>query len=319
MKANTLYSASYLSHPNWQPASYISSKTQLKISHNHNYYEVFLVDQGDGEHLVNGRSQSISAGFLCFIRPQDTHYYDKMSDTFRIINIIIPESLISALFDFLGSSFRKELLLSPELPPSVSLDFSELTSLIRELEKLIVYKKIMKTSYDVVYRITIFNILIKYFSITELKKAPCQIPRWLRWLSLEMLKSENFKKGLPALYKLAGKSQEHLARSCKKYLGKTPSQLVNSIRLEHSAKLLTSTGIPIIEICEECGFESLSYYYRRFREHYKLSPGEFRKKGEEQQIYLMGDLSANGEISNSSIPLEIGKKNNLAAREKTLA
>ena len=307
MKAIKLYSASFLNYPDRGPASYITSKTQLRVCHNHDYYEIFLADQGSAEHRVNGRSQSIAAGFLCFIRPHDTHYYEAMSDNFRIINIIIPEALVSTLFDFLGGSFEKERFLLPVLPPSVVLDFTELTGLIRELEQLILYKKIMKTSSDVAYRISVFNIMTGYFSINRLDKNSGQIPQWLRWLSLEMLKHENFRKGLPALYKLSGKSPEHLARSCKKHLNKTPSQLVNDIRLEHSAKLLTTTGIPIIEISGECGFESLSYYYRRFKEHYHLSPREFRKKGREDQVYLMGDLSVKAEIP-GSIPLDVGRR-----------
>ncbi|GHV94341.1 transcriptional regulator ChbR [Spirochaetia bacterium] len=308
MKAIKLYSASFLDYPDRGPASYIINKTQLRVCHNHDYYEIFLVDQGSGEHRVNGCTQPISAGFLCFIRPRDTHYYEAMTENFRIINIIIPEALISALFDFLGGNYKKEQFLSPILPPSTLLDFLELTGLIRELEQLILYKKIMRASSDVAYRITIFNIMTKYFPMNRLDRNSGQIPRWLRWLSLEMLKNENFKKGLPALYNLSGKSREHLARSCKKHLGKTPSQLVNDIRLEHSAKLLTTTNIPIIEISAECGFESLSYYYHRFKEHYHLSPREFREKGKEDQVYLMGDLSVTAEIP-GSIPLEVGKHN----------
>jgi AraC family cel operon transcriptional repressor len=164
----------------------------------------------------------------------------------------------------------------------------------------------MKTASDTAYRITIFNIMTKYFALNRLDTASAQIPQWLRWLSLEMLKKEHFKKGLPALYKLSGKSQEHLSRCCKKYLHKTPSKLVNDIRLEHSAKLLTTTNIPIIDISSDCGFESLSYFYRRFKEHYGLSPREFRKLGKADQVYLMGDLSVKAEIP-ASIPLALGE------------
>jgi AraC family cel operon transcriptional repressor len=232
-----------------------------------------------------------------------------MSDNFRIINIIISEETIGALFSFLGGNFEQASFLSPPLPPFVNLDFSELTSLIRELEQLILYKKIMKTSSDTAYRISVFNIMTRYFPVNQLEKSSAPIPRWLRWLSLEMLKKENFKKGLPALYKLSGKSQEHLARSCRKYLNKTPSKLVNDIRLEYGAKLLTTSSIPIIEISEDCGFESLSYFYHRFKEHYGRSPREFRKQGVEDQVYLMGDLSVKAEIP-GSIPLDVGKRQN---------
>jgi AraC family cel operon transcriptional repressor len=229
-----------------------------------------------------------------------------MSDNFRIINIIISEELIDALFTFLGGNFERERFLAPPLPPIVYLDFSELTGIIRELEQLIVYKKIMQTRSDAAYRIGIFNIMTRCFPMNWLDKSSGPIPQWLRWLSLEMLKNENFKKGLPALHRLSGKSQEHLARSCRKYLNKTPSKLVNDIRLEYGAKLLTTSSVPIIKISEECGFESLSYFYRRFKEHYGLSPRQFRKQGIEDQVYLMGDLSVKAEIP-VSIPLDLGR------------
>ncbi|MDR1588048.1 MAG: AraC family transcriptional regulator [Treponema sp.] len=310
MKILKLYSASFLNYPDRGHASYITSKSQLRVCHCHDYYEIFLVDKGSAEHRINDQTRYISAGHLCFIRPADIHYYDALSDDFRIINIIIPEEVVSSLFGFLGSGFEKDRVLSPPLPPSVNLDFSELNGLIRELEQLILYKKIMKAASDVAYRICVFSIMTKYFSPNRLDKTSGQIPQWLRWLSLEMLKKENFKKGLPALYRLSGKSQEHLARSCKKYLNKTPSKLVNDIRLEHSAKLLASTKIPIIEISGDCGFESLSYFYHRFKEHYGLSPRGFRKQGMEDQSYLMGDLSVKAEIPDAVPLAKLDPQNN---------
>jgi AraC family cel operon transcriptional repressor len=304
MKVVKLHSAAFLNYPEQGPVSYIINKSQLRVCHCHDYYEIFLVDQGCGEHRINGTTQHIGSGFLCFIRPRDVHYYDAVSDNFRIINIIVKESLISDLFGFLGGRFR-ERFLSPGLPPSVQLDLTGLTALIRELEQLIVCKKIMKTDSGVFYRITLFNILTRYFPVNPPGTNHGKIPQWLRWLSLEMLKVENFTRGLPALYQLSGKTQEHLSRCCKKYLNKTPSQLVNDIRLEYSAKLLVSTDVSIVAISEDCGFESLSYFYHRFKENYGFTPREFRMKGREEQIYLMGDLSVQAEIP-GSVPLEVG-------------
>jgi AraC family cel operon transcriptional repressor len=304
VKVAKLHSTAFLNYPEQGPVSYITNKAQLKVCHCHDYYEIFLVDQGYGEHQINYTTQHIDSGFLCFIHPRDVHYYNAVSDNFRIINIIITENLMTGLFDFLGIAFRERFLL-PDLPPSVHLDHTGLTTLIRELEQLILYKKIMKPDSGLFYRITLFNILTRYFPVNPLSTNHGKIPQWLRWLSLEMLKVENFTRGLPALYQLSGKTQEHLSRCCKKYLNKTPSQLVNTIRLEYSAKLLVSTDMPIVEISESCGFESLSYFYHRFKESYGFTPREFRMKGKEEQIYLMGDLSVQADIPDS-IPLEVG-------------
>lgn len=308
MNVIKLQSALFLGSPDRNYASYITDRKQLKTCHCHDYYEVFLVDQGNAEHRVNGASEAISAGYLCFVRPADVHYYDNVSDNFRIINIIIPEAIISTLFGFLGEGFEKARLVDPPRPPSVVLDYDDFHSLIHELEQLIIYKKILKEKSDTAYHITLFNIMTKYFPPKPLAKVSGNIPQWLRWLSLEMLKKENFTKGLPALYRLSGKSPEHLARTCRKYLHKTPSKLVNDIRLEYAAKMLVSTSLPIIEICEDSGFDSLSYFYHRFKEHYDVSPVVFRKKysNNQLQIYRMDDLSVKAEIP-SSIPLAVGK------------
>jgi AraC family cel operon transcriptional repressor len=92
-------------------------------------------------------------------------------------------------------------------------------------------------------------------------------------------------------------------------LGKTPSQLVNDIRLEHSAMLLVITKTLVIDICQECGFDSLSYFYHPFKDHYNTSPIGFRKDktNTESKIYLMGNLSVKAEIP-AAIPIDAKKK-----------
>ncbi len=309
MKPIRLMSSSFVDFPGRGYASYIFDKQQLKVYHCHDFFELFLVDQGHAIHTVNGLSLPLSAGCLCFIRPEDEHCYQGLSDDFRIINIIIPAPIVGSLFSFLGSSFDGKRLLDSPFPPCVCLDYHDLSALIRDFEQLILYKKILKEKSDIMYRITIFNLITKYFLIQQVHTQTAPIPQWLKLLSLQMLTKENFTKGLPALYRLSGKSPEHVSRACKKHLGKTPSQLVNDIRLEHSAMLLVTTDTPVIDICQECGFDSLSYFYHRFKEHYNISPIGFRKDKtrSESRIYLMGNLSVRAEIP-LSIPLDAKKE-----------
>jgi AraC-like DNA-binding protein len=39
---------------------------------------------------------------------------------------------------------------------------------------------------------------------------------------------------------------------------------------------LCTTSKTINEIAEECGFSSLSYFFQRFRQHFKISPRKYR-------------------------------------------
>jgi len=273
-----------LNSPQHEHASIISDPIQLSRVHCHNYYEIFIASQGYGQHIVNGITEPIKTGALYFIRPDDVHSYINLSSNFQIINILIPIPAIQELFHYLGEDFSKELL-ARELPPRVQISMNEFHSLIKELEQLVLTKKILKEKSDVFFRITVFNILTKYFTTFPLHSTN-KAPEWLKWLSLEMLKKENFVEGLPAFYRLSGKSTEHLSRACKKYLGKTPTQLINNIRLEYAASQIVNTNQKIIHVCEDSGFESLSHFYHIFKSAYGMSPKAYRKSYQTEQSSL---------------------------------
>ncbi len=56
------------------------------------------------------------------------------------------------------------------------------------------------------------------------------------------------------------------------------SNYVQQLRMEHAAKLLIEQpDMSIVQIAAECGFSSHKYFTDRFRQHYSMTPSEFRK------------------------------------------
>jgi AraC-like DNA-binding protein len=55
-------------------------------------------------------------------------------------------------------------------------------------------------------------------------------------------------------------------------------QKLKSIRLQRAEKMLRESTMTISEICYECGFNDLSYFYRSFADVYQCNPGDYRKK-----------------------------------------
>ena len=151
-----------------------------------------------------------------------------------------------------------------------------------------------------------FGLLTKYFVLSP-QKSSGRTPEWLHWLSLEMLKKENFVEGLPALYRLSGKSIEHLSRACRKYLQKSPTQLINDIRLEYVVNQLQNTDEKVIAICEDAGFDSLSHFYHIFKQAYGMSPAQFRKtcRTEESGLDFADNLVYDATIPNA-LPFDLG-------------
>lgn len=69
-----------------------------------------------------------------------------------------------------------------------------------------------------------------------------------------------------------------LERRFKKYLGKTPKQFINEIRLENARRKLTETKLPILEIANQCGFAEHSYFSRQFKLMFGVLPSALREE-----------------------------------------
>ncbi|HSK68177.1 MAG TPA: AraC family transcriptional regulator [Candidatus Limnocylindria bacterium] len=256
-------------------ASVIDNPSQLRIAHTHEYFEISLVRRGVCVHHVNGGTQRLQAGSLNFIRPADAHWYQPLSQNFSIVNVLIPQKTIQALFDYLGNGFEPARLLDTPLSPVSHMSLMEFTALQSELEQLILYKKLLGDKADAMFNMTLMNVITKRFPIA-LSYSHTDIPSWLRLLLLEMLKKENFSEGIEAMYRLCGKSPEHISRSCRKHLGLSPGQLIRDIRLHHAAVLLMSSDEEILDICHEAGFNNLSNFYHQFTKAYGMTPKAFR-------------------------------------------
>lgn len=67
----------------------------------------------------------------------------------------------------------------------------------------------------------------------------------------------------------------------KRHAGMTYTQTVQAQRLSHAASQLRKTGRAVEDIARECGYENLSFFYRKFTEQYGCRPGAYRAARQE--------------------------------------
>ncbi len=115
----------------------------------------------------------------------------------------------------------------------------------------------------------------------------------------------------------AGFSSFHFHRLFKSLVGETLSQYIWRARLEKAANLLAySPQTPILEVSLTCGFSSPAVFSRAFRDHFEMSPSQYRKQGkvERNQRKEMGRpdeyngkhrLSINIQRSDVSMKVEV--------------
>lgn len=76
----------------------------------------------------------------------------------------------------------------------------------------------------------------------------------------------------------AGISRRECLRCFRQTLNTTPSKYLSDFRLEKAAELLRSTGLKIIDLSTECGYEDPSYFTRVFSKKFGCTPREYRKQ-----------------------------------------
>ena len=72
-------------------------------------------------------------------------------------------------------------------------------------------------------------------------------------------------------------SDSYIARMFKTRLGMTPSDYINTVRIESACNLLLNSKMKIGDIAYKTGFYSPYYFSRVFKKIHGITPGGFRK------------------------------------------
>ena len=100
--------------------------------------------------------------------------------------------------------------------------------------------------------------------------------------SMMLFISENYaeKLTLDEIAVSAAISRRECCRCFRTVLGMTPTDYLTQYRLDAATQLLLNTSKTILEISEECGFSSASYFSKAFLKNMGYTPKSFRRRGE---------------------------------------
>jgi AraC-like DNA-binding protein len=75
----------------------------------------------------------------------------------------------------------------------------------------------------------------------------------------------------------SGMTVQRFGRNFKKKTGMTLSGYIQSVRINTAKKLLQQSRMYVDDICYEAGFNSVSFFNRKFKEHTGMTPVEYRR------------------------------------------
>lgn len=235
--------------------------------HRHDYYEYTMVLTGRYYQEINGKRVLLESGDFVFI-PIGSHHQSFYSfGATRIFNVGIKKSF-----------FEKHYL--PLLPSDLvaSQVYSAKSTFIRYIESVIASLNFRETEFDEFIELVTFYIVNR---LRHYREEPEQdaVPVWLKNTVEEMHDNLRFGDGaLEQMVVLSGKSQEYLTRATQRYYGKTPMQVINSIRINFAKKQLEITNYSVTDIAYESGYSSPSLFIKNFKKMTSFTPNNYRKK-----------------------------------------
>lgn len=95
-----------------------------------------------------------------------------------------------------------------------------------------------------------------------------------KFLLQEALESD---VSMTAIAKQLMVSYSKFRKDFKQVTGMSPNQYHLELRLGKASELLRASNLPVIEVADQTGFETLFYFSRIFKKKFNVSPREYRQ------------------------------------------
>lgn len=247
--------------------------------HYHQTYQILYVLENEGIITLDGVKYNYNQDHIAFITPYSNHSILANS---RLTTLVLEfEKTILDLdiqTEIIDKYFRDSALLT--------LNLFEAGDVRQLLRKMLYEQSVGKPINRLAFKIYLAKLLL---ILTKAQEEP-------KVTDLNVLRAERLRKYIDSNYyeminasyisSMLGMSIRHINNIFKSQYDMTPLQYLNEVRMERSKKMLIETDKDIVSICFEVGFESLSTFYRSFKNYTNTSPNQFRFQSQNETINI---------------------------------
>ena len=245
--------------------------------HCHDFLELFWIEDGTGIEVGPHGRRALRPGTITLVAEDDAHGFTTDGTRCRMVNLAFRSALWrelhARLMPLAPDPFAVPALKRLEAPASCLVD---LALFVEEVE--------LGARSRLATERLLLNIL--WLMERERARSRTQGPAWLREAVAALTEPALLGEGTHALVRLTGRSPEHLAREARRWLGKTPTEVVNDARISYAARRLVVSEDSPLTICLDCGLANLGHFYRLFQERMHTTPQRWREQ--QRRIVLPG-------------------------------
>lgn len=253
--------------------------------HKHNYVELVYMCSGSTTHILNGKETLVlKEGDLLFLNQNATQEILPASVSDIAVNfVILPE-----FFNVSFSMMREENVLRDFLLSTLSggdsllsfLHFSakDILPVQNLLENMIwtIYEKHPATNTVIQTTMGLLLMNLSAFAENINKGLPDRYEENMVFTVLKYIETR-YKDG--TLAEISAEINEpayFVSRLLKKHLNKNFKELLQERKLQQAVFLLKQSTLTVERIIVSVGYDNSSYFHRKFREKYGMSPKEYR-------------------------------------------
>ena len=257
--------------------------------HRHNYVEVIYMCQGTTTHIVDGNEVVLEEGDLLFLNQNAQQEILPAGEQDIAVNFIVLPEFFNTAFSMMGAEDNslKDFLVgtlcgkndrTSYLYFHVS-DVLPIQNLVENMVWTIYYDMGNKRSCNQITMGLLFLQLLNHMD--KMETGSTQFDTELTGTVLKYIE-EHYKDGsLSELAEMMNYDIYWLSREIKKRTGKTYKELLQTKRMNQAVYLLSSSTLPVADVIESVGYDNTSYFYRKFKEKYGVSPKEYREQVKE--------------------------------------
>lgn len=247
-------------------------KGQIVTEHYHDHFQILYALEGEGEITLDGHPYNFSKDRVVLIVPETIHSVKAKEK----LTVLVLAFSIPVLNPFV---YEGLLNLIENHSKHVELDLFT-ASEIRPLFRKMLYEQKSTDDFSEfaipIYLMESLLILLRHQGVKEVHDANdvrcIQMREYIDTHYFENITAEN-------LATLFGISTRYMNDIFKKKYNDTPLQYLQKIRINRAKELLSETDTDIVLICFEVGYESVSTFYRTFRNLVGISPNKYRTTG----------------------------------------
>ena len=256
--------------------------------HWHEEMEFIVVKKGRGLVTLDRESRLLEAGQAVIVLPGQLHgirqYQQKRMEYENIIFRL--EMLLPKEGDVCGPKFlepyRDGKLLYPAWIDGSALYHEEMLECIRKMDEL---SEQRPRGYPLAVKGWLFQFFFLLFSRVEptlaeegREKSLDKMKRILRRIEVDYGKPLSIKE----MAEFSGFSESHFMKFFKNHMGVPFVSYLNDYRLTLAARALAEGQEDVLTVAMDVGFSNVSYFNRLFKKKFRMTPLEYRKRGEKR-------------------------------------